>query len=60
MTRKDYQLIANRLAGEYAVTADNLGNHLAVRNVVLGLADAFAQDNPRFDRAKFYQAVGLR
>jgi hypothetical protein len=52
MTQKDYIKIAADLAGAYAM--DKTG---AIWCLTLSLADTFAQDNPRFDRSKFYAAV---
>lgn len=61
MTRKDYIKVADMLAGEFALARhDNtVGAVAALRNVTFGIADIFAQDNPRFDRQRFYTAAGL-
>ena len=60
MTRKDYERFAAMLAGELALArfADDDRDY-RVRNIILSTADIFAQDNPRFDRDRFYQACGL-
>jgi hypothetical protein len=52
MTMKDYAKIAATLAPAFA--QDKTG---VVWCLTLSLADTFAQDNPRFDRGKFYKAV---
>jgi hypothetical protein len=57
MTRKDYQLIAQVFAnvGEIVELSETIGADLA-RN----LADALQADNPRFDRARFLEACGVK
>ena len=57
MTKKDYIDVASVLAGDFAVAGP--GEKRVVRNIALSLADKFTQANGRFDRAKFYTAVGL-
>lgn len=56
MTRKDYVLIASALREVYHSHTDTL-----IRSGVLSAADsiasALANDNPRFDRARFCLAV---
>ena len=52
MTARDYAKIAATLAPSFA--NDKTG---AIWCLTLSLADTFAQDNPRFDRARFYKAV---
>lgn len=64
MTRKDYIKFAGLFAGEMALaqSAASQGDFARVtqvRNIVLSTADIFAQDNPRFDRERFYTACGL-
>lgn len=63
MTRKDYVLIAEALkhardqipaTGEH-VAHELLGNSSSARSI----ANALADDNPRFDRARFLQACGV-
>ena len=62
MTRKDYQLIAGSIqklvkglsSEEYFI------HHLPViRELVNDLSDQLALDNPRFNRATFWNASGL-
>lgn len=55
MTRKDYQLIAsvlNKFTGEQ-------GDVVERDAMAYDLADALAQDNPRFDRRRFLVACGV-
>jgi hypothetical protein len=55
MTRKDYQLIAsvlNKFTGEQ-------GDVVERDAMAYDLADALAQDNPRFDRLRFLVAAGV-
>lgn len=55
MTRKDYVLIAQTLAN---FQEDN-GVMIERNAIAYDLADAFALDNPRFDRARFLVASGV-
>lgn len=67
MGRKDYERFAALFAGEMALARNairagetaSLSACTAVRNIVLSTADIFAQDNPRFDRERFYAASGI-
>lgn len=59
MTRKHYVQFADLLAGELAVNGGNPAAKLAIRNVTLSLADILKRGLSRFDRAKFYAAVGI-
>lgn len=59
MTRKTYELFAEVLASQRAVNADNPIAVHAVDGVTKSLTDIFAQDNPRFDRDRFYRAAGI-
>lgn len=59
MTRKDYIAIANaiRLAG----TANtSRGHNSGVYDVARILCETLANDNPRFDRARFLTACGVQ
>ena len=49
MTRRDFQLISATLKSA-----------VAPAYVVLAMADALAGTNPRFDRARFLRASGVR
>ena len=56
MTRKDYQLIA----GVFAHFAEIVEIHETIgADIAEVMADALAQENPRFDRAKFLTACGV-
>lgn len=72
MTRKDYERIASIIATNRALvtieppTAGNAidnatltGYVVALNDTALAMADMLAQDNPRFDRARFLKACGL-
>ncbi len=52
MSRKHYRAIGGVLAGSWACEPT-----MQVWKVTLSIADVFAQDNPRFDRARFYEFV---
>lgn len=57
MSRKDYVAIA-AVIRLYVGLAD--ANTLdALRGVARGMADIFANDNPRFNRDRFYAACGM-
>lgn len=64
MTRKDYVMIAAAIR-ETLLTDPKTGivppdrEAAATHRVALRLADALANDNPRFDRAQFIEACGL-
>lgn len=60
--KKDFKAIAQIIKGEYntenrtgEIEYDN-GFEQALQNLSAKLADYFGQDNPRFDRQKFYDA----
>lgn len=55
MTRKDYVAIGSVLAGSFACATD--AEKSIVWRSTLSIADVFAADNPRFDRARFYTFV---
>jgi hypothetical protein len=57
MTRKDYILIAEHLKRNTPLLSvtGKAGYNAAVEAV----ADGFAADNPRFDRARFLAAAGV-
>jgi len=59
MTRKDYVAIAEAFATTKPETADNVQAREARyqwKLVMTEIADVFADDNPRFDRDRFYTA----
>jgi hypothetical protein len=53
MTRKDYKLIAEVIAVSWFGSAE------LKADLVNNLADEFALDNPRFDKARFLKACGV-
>lgn len=57
MTRKDYQLIADVFAnfGQMIELSETIGADIARE-----LANALQADNPRFDRARFLTACGVK
>lgn len=57
MTRKDYQLIA-KVFNDFSKVIDL--NETVGAEIALCLADDFANDNPRFDRARFLEACGVK
>jgi hypothetical protein len=57
-TRKHFDVIAEVISKELLWFQNPNGNK-AIRTVARSLADKFADDNPRFDREKFYAACGL-
>ena len=62
MSRKDYQAIAEVLADMQGFTAPNHSqpsyDSVTLHRVTQRLADVFQQDNPNFDRVRFYAAAG--
>jgi len=55
MTKKDYKLIASILKN---ANEDNYD--LALTPLIKWFADDFQADNPRFDRARFLTACGVK
>lgn len=53
MTNKDYELITKAIS---RVTTG--GPEPGATDVIIALCNALADDNPRFDRAKFLRACG--
>lgn len=58
MTKKHFIKIAAILAGDLATSTTDR-ERLKVRGITLSFADMFAQENPNFDRERFYAAVGI-
>ena len=55
MTRRDYIAIAAAIQG-----ADKYDDGEAISaSIIERIADVMAQDNPRFDRARFLKACGM-
>lgn len=65
MSRKDYVLIADALKLrlkheiEHATYSLDSRRIYAVLDVVVGMADALADENPRFSRKFFYSHIGV-
>ena len=62
LTRKHYKAIAEIIKTQRDLATVFAGKQFAIQrisDIVDGLADYFAQDNPRFDRARFLAACGL-
>jgi hypothetical protein len=55
----DYESIAAILAAEISVNRHNPDVVMAVRNIVLSIADMYRRDSSRFNRSRFYRAAGL-
>jgi len=53
MSKKDYEAIARIFATHPAIRSAE------VKTLGFNLADYFAMDNPRFDRARFLAAAGV-
>ena len=61
MTRKDYIKFAALLASYKADPhSDNVTPVEVAEFLTLRIADLFAEDNERFDRARFVEAAGLK
>lgn len=58
MSRKHYVAIAAMIRRRVDADA-TVGGHSITREIAEGLADVFADDNPRFDRARFLTACGI-
>lgn len=56
MSSKHYQQVADILAAEYAIETHSASQRVTA-NIARSLADVFAQDNPRFNRDRFYGAI---
>lgn len=59
MTRKDYELIAQVIAELNSDFNNGNDDTVSLSLVATELADALAQDNPRFDRERFLIASGV-
>jgi hypothetical protein len=60
-SRKDYVAIAAALKSQRESYAPHWDKNLfrAMDDTCKAMAQVFANDNPRFDRAKFYAACGM-
>lgn len=59
MSRKDYEAIAAALKDEALSLSHVDGASTCVPAIAARLATVFADDNPRFDRARFLAACGI-
>jgi len=61
MTRKDYEKIAAVFADykRYSENWNSAFRMTAIREFAPRICDMLAQDNPRFDRARFLKACGI-
>lgn len=57
MSKKDYVAVAAKIANRFAEAGS--AERSVIRVLVDDLADVFAADNPRFDRAVFLKACGV-
>lgn len=55
MSQKDYEMVARALRDAKGDVADHMG---ALDYAATRLANAFEEDNRRFDRARFLKAAG--
>jgi hypothetical protein len=60
MSKKDYVAVANVLNGYYAAASDNKDQQLGIKLIADSLSGVFADDNPRFNRDRFMDAVTRR
>jgi hypothetical protein len=59
MTRKDYELIARCVADARKLSPTNLAIQVAMDLFMANIAKRLKEDNPRFDKDKFYRACGF-
>ena len=61
MTKKHYELIAEELNAALEINRNEGRAAInATMRMIDGLSVVFKQDNPNFDRARFYAACGVR
>lgn len=58
MTKTDYEIVAVALQGAYDA-AESATERQTVANVANALATGFERLNPRFDKPRFFKAIGL-
>lgn len=58
MTKKHFEAVASAIRAEYEDTYGEPAEE-AIRSIARKLADVFASENPRFDRARFLAACGI-
>ena len=59
MTKKDYELIAWALSNAYTDDPPQDGR-VSYTAMVRRMANALEQQNPRFNKTKFYDACGIK
>lgn len=62
MTKKDYVLIASVLSNAMLCASESGANNsqaTMIRFIACQFADKLANENPRFDRARFLKACGV-
>lgn len=60
MSRKDYQAIAAAIKSQTPLADESTASPMFwLERIAMRLADTLAQDNPRFDRARFLAACGF-
>jgi hypothetical protein len=61
-SKQDFERVAKMLELEYVVAQENgsAAHTRSLDRIVLSLASAFKQSNPRFDVARFLKAAGYR
>jgi hypothetical protein len=59
MSRKDYVAIAAAISATKEDYTEILGALPALKTATKRIAEAFASDNPRFDRDRFMDAAGF-
>lgn len=59
LTKKHFVAIAEILEAERSIQRDISAARIAVSAITFSLADYFAKENPRFNRAEFYRACGM-
>jgi hypothetical protein len=59
MTRKDYEAIASAISAvrQYSYLAGDLNFQAGIDQVTGAISEALIQDNPRFDRQRFFAAT---
>ena len=60
MTRKDYVMIAKTLKNEQHQFAENEDGYILLNILAHQFANQLEQENPRFDRARFLVACGVK
>jgi hypothetical protein len=54
MDRKHYRAIASIINKAYDDSIDHSYDTQGIKDIIQGLSDFFASDNPRFDKTKFF------